>query len=150
MPNEIPAVFYSGSKYDFHLIIKELANEFDGQFDCIAKYTEKCKTFSIPIEKEVLKIDKEGNKTTEFISYNIKFIDSMKFMATSRSNLGVQYINRRSPIPINLLAIYPYLGVQYINRRSPIPINLLVIYPYKYMDDWEKFIKVILPEKKEF
>ena len=98
MPNEIPAVFYSGSKYDFHLIIKELANEFDGQFDCIAKYTEKCKTFSIPIEKEVLKIDKEGNKTTEFISYNIKFIDSMKLWQhldqTLESNIligGVRY-----------------------------------------------------------
>ena len=28
VPNEIPAVFHNGSKYDYHYIIKQLANEF--------------------------------------------------------------------------------------------------------------------------
>ena len=46
-----------------------------------------CKTFSVPIKRELVRIDREGNKTTEFISYKIKFIDSMRFMATSLSNL---------------------------------------------------------------
>ena len=40
------------------------------------------KTFSIPMEKEVTNIDKDGN-----ISYNIKFINSARFMASSLSNL---------------------------------------------------------------
>ena len=35
MPNEIPVGFHNGSKYDYHFIIKELANEFEGQFECI-------------------------------------------------------------------------------------------------------------------
>ena len=35
MPNEIPVIFHNGSNYDYHLIIKELANEFDGQFECL-------------------------------------------------------------------------------------------------------------------
>ena len=30
--NEIPVVFHNGSKYDYHFIIKELANEFEGPF----------------------------------------------------------------------------------------------------------------------
>ena len=34
-----------------------------------------------------MKIDKEGNKTSEFISHEIKLIDSMRFMVTSLSNL---------------------------------------------------------------
>ena len=34
-----------------------------------------------------MKIGKKGNKTTEFISYKIKFINNMVFMATSLSNL---------------------------------------------------------------
>ena len=34
-----------------------------------------------------MKIGKKVNKTTEFISYKIKFINSMVFMATSLSNL---------------------------------------------------------------
>ena len=62
MPNEIPVVFDNGSNHDYHLIIKELANEFEGQFECLGEKTEKCKTFSVPMEKEVLKVDKAGNK----------------------------------------------------------------------------------------
>ena len=46
-----------------------------------------CKTFSVPIKKEVIKIDKDGNKSVETISYKIKFIDSMRFMTTSLSKL---------------------------------------------------------------
>ena len=38
--NEIPVVFHNGSKYDYHFIIKELANEFEGQFECISKNNE--------------------------------------------------------------------------------------------------------------
>ena len=34
-----------------------------------------------------MKIDKEGNKINEFISHEIKLIDSMRFMVTSLSNL---------------------------------------------------------------
>ena len=30
--NEIPAVFHNGSKYDYHFIVKELANKFKEQF----------------------------------------------------------------------------------------------------------------------
>ena len=36
-PKEIPAVFYNGSQYDHHFIIKELAEEFKGQFECLKK-----------------------------------------------------------------------------------------------------------------
>ena len=38
--NEIPVVFHNGSKYDYHFIIKELANESEGQFECISKNNE--------------------------------------------------------------------------------------------------------------
>ena len=30
MPNEIPVVFHNGLSYDYHFIIKELANELEG------------------------------------------------------------------------------------------------------------------------
>ena len=55
MPNEIPVIFDNGSNYDYHFMIKELANEFDGKFECLRENTEKYKKFSIPIEKEVKK-----------------------------------------------------------------------------------------------
>ena len=43
--------------------------------------------FSIPIEKEVIEIDEDGNGRVVTISYQIKFIDSARFMATSLSSL---------------------------------------------------------------
>ena len=57
VPNEIPAVFHNGLNYDHHFIIKELANEFEGQFECLGENTEKYKNLSIPVEKIVSKIN---------------------------------------------------------------------------------------------
>ena len=87
MSNEILVAFHSGSNYDYHFIIKELAKESEGNFECLREDTEKCKTFSIPIEKEVLGIDKDGNESFAIISYKIKLTDSTRFMETSSSNL---------------------------------------------------------------
>ena len=42
----------------------------------------------MPIEKEVKKIDKDGNESVVAISYKIRFIDSVRFMTTSLSNLA--------------------------------------------------------------
>ena len=67
--------------------MKELANEFKGKFECLGENTEKYKPFSVPIEIEVIKIDKDGNKSIVTISYKIKFFDSARFMETSISNL---------------------------------------------------------------
>ena len=39
---EIPVVFHT---YDYHFIIKELAEEFKGQFECLREKTEKYITF---------------------------------------------------------------------------------------------------------
>ena len=82
-PNETLVVFHIGSNYDYHFIIKELSNEFEGQFECLGENTEKCKKFSVPIEKEVTNIDKDGNESVVTISYKIKFIDSARFMVSS-------------------------------------------------------------------
>ena len=88
VPNEIPVVFHKGSIYDYHIIIKELANEFEGIFECLGETTEKYKKFSVSMEKEVIKVDKDGKKNVATISYKIKFIDNGRFMATSLSNLA--------------------------------------------------------------
>ena len=51
--NEIPAVFHNGSPYNYHFIIKGLAEEFEGQFECLGENTEKCITFSVPIKNRL-------------------------------------------------------------------------------------------------
>ena len=61
IPKEIPVVFHNGSTYDYHFIIKKLAEEFEGEFECLGENTEKYITFSVPIKKETTKQDKDGN-----------------------------------------------------------------------------------------
>ena len=62
-------VFHNGSNYNYHFIIKELAEEFKKQFPCLGENTEKYMIFTVPIEKEVLRIDKNGEEITKNISY---------------------------------------------------------------------------------
>ena len=38
-------VFHNGSTYDYHFIIKELAKEFEEQFECLGENTENYITF---------------------------------------------------------------------------------------------------------
>ena len=47
---------------DYHFIIKKLAEEFERQLTCFGKNTEKCISFSIPIEKEVTRIHRKEKK----------------------------------------------------------------------------------------
>ena len=51
VPKEISVVFHNGSTYDYHFIIRQLAKEFKGNFDCLGGNTEKYITFSVPIKK---------------------------------------------------------------------------------------------------
>ena len=71
------------SNYDCQIVIKELANEFEGQLECLGGNTENYKTFSISIEKEVANIDKDGNETVGTIFYKINFINNARFMGSS-------------------------------------------------------------------
>ena len=65
-------VFHNESTYDHHFIIKQLAKVFKGNFDYLGENTEKYITSSVPIN---------------VVIYNLKFIDSYRFMSTSLSSL---------------------------------------------------------------
>ena len=75
--------FHNEFNYDYHFIIKELAEEFKKQFTCLGKNTEKYITFTIPIEKEVTIIDKNREEITKNIFYILQFVDSARFMVSS-------------------------------------------------------------------
>ena len=67
VPKKIPMAFHNGSNYDYHFIIKELAEKFKKQFTCLGENTEKYITFIVPIEKEVTKIDKNEKEISQKI-----------------------------------------------------------------------------------
>ena len=74
-----PLIFHSGSIYDCHFIIKKLAEEFEGEFECLGEITEEYIIFSVPHKKE--------NDNGKKITYKLKLIDSYRFMSASLSNI---------------------------------------------------------------
>ena len=179
IPKEIPAVFDNGSTYDYHFIIKELVKEFDGNFECLGENTEKCITFSAPIEK---KIENKDIETT----YKIKFINSYRFMLMPLSKLidnlseGIHNntcINCKSCLDyvrstkneklilkcFNCKQYYEKkfnkelikrFGSTYEFRDKDLNKFILLlrkgVYPYEYMDNWERFNDTSLPSKESF
>ena len=51
VPKKIPTVFDNGSTYDYYFVIKKIAEEFKGDFECLGENTEKYITFSVPLKK---------------------------------------------------------------------------------------------------
>ena len=66
---KIPIAFHNGSNYIYHFMIKKLAEEFKKQFTRLGENTEIYITFTVPIEKEVKRIDRNGEEITKNISY---------------------------------------------------------------------------------
>ena len=64
-----------------------LVKEFETKFNYLGENTEKYKTFSVPIAKEVKKIDIYGEKITKTIFYKLQFIERARFTASSLPNL---------------------------------------------------------------
>ena len=178
--NEIPIVFHNGSTYDYHFIIKELAKEFDGNFECLGENTEKYITFSVPLKKEI----KNKNKIIE-ITYKIKFIDSFRFMSTSLSKLVdnlseglhnnrcvdckscLDYMKTKDEKLIlrcfsckknyekdfNKELIKRFANTYSFCSKDLNKFILLLrkgVYPYEYMDNWERFDETSLPDKESF
>ena len=178
VPKNIPVIFHNGSTYDYHFIIKELASEFDGNFECLGENTEKYITFFVPIKKKI------NNKNID-ITYKIKFIDSFRFMATSLLKLvdnltdnihNDKCIKCKSNLcfvrAINEMLIFKCIDCEkeyekefnkelierfantykFCNNDLDKFIMLLRkgVYPYEYIDEWDKFIEKVLPGKESF
>ena len=178
IPKNIPVIFHNGSTYDYHFIIKELACEFDGNFECLGESTEKYITFSVPIKKRI------EDKNMD-ITYKIKSIDKFRFMATSLSKLvdnltdnihNDKCIKCKSNLcfvramnetllfkcidcekeyekEINKELIETFANTyKFCNNDINKFIMLLRkgVYPYEYMDGWNKFNEKLIPCKELF
>ena len=69
VPETIPKAFHNGSNYDYHFIMKELAEEFKKQYTCLGENNQKYITFTVPIENQVTRTDKNGVEITKAMSY---------------------------------------------------------------------------------
>ena len=82
MPKFIPVIFHNGSRYDNHLIIRQISKDFNGYFKCTGENTEKYITFSMNVVKKDTSINKKRPET-----YRLRFIDSYRFMGSGLENL---------------------------------------------------------------
>ena len=85
IPSYIPIVFHNLSGYDAHLIIRELGKKFDtGKIGVITENNEKYISFYIDVVVD--RYEDELGKIKEK-KIQLKFIDSMRFMASSLDSL---------------------------------------------------------------
>ena len=66
-------VFPKESNYDYSFIINQLAKEFEQHFNCLGEKLKYSYFFSVPIEKEVARINKSREKI-----YHKKFYENLK------------------------------------------------------------------------
>ena len=135
IPSYIPVVAHNLARYDIHLFIKELGENFES-IGVIAK-KEDYISFSVNISVDSYK-DKNGEEKEKFME--LKFIDSFKFMATSLDSLTKILVGRGQ----RLARFEKYSESQYklLTRKG--------IYPYEYMTSWDKFEETELPPIEAF
>ena len=84
IPSYIPILFHNLSRYDAHLFIRKLGKKFDkGKIGVIAENKEKYISFNVDVVVDKY-LDKEGKER----KIQLRFIDSMRFMASSLDALS--------------------------------------------------------------
>ena len=141
---EIPVLFHNGYVYDYYFIIKYLAREFEGNFECLGENIEKYISFTAPFKKVIN--DKESK-------YKIRISDSYRFMQDSLSNL----VDNLSELKIdkidNDVLIKRFYNTYQLSDNDINKFKLLLrkrVYPYEYMDSWKRFNERELPSKDKF
>ena len=76
-------VFHNGSTSDYHFIIKQLAEDFKGQFECLGENTEKYITFPVPIKED---------DNSKIMAYKLKFIDAIDLCKVNYQTLLIIYL----------------------------------------------------------
>ena len=149
--------------------------------------TEIYITFSVPIKKQITKIDKDGSDKIVDISYKIQFTESFRFMSSSLSslvnNLAADEIKNIFPYECedcnnkldylrfkdNSMLLKCFQCNSWYKKQFKYDLinkfkntyefchkdisKLLLrqdVYPCEYMDSWERFDEISLPDKEAF
>src|SRR4029078_1117164 len=136
LSSTIPVLFPNLRGYDSHHLIKELGR-FKKSISVIPNNMEKYMSFSVG--KKVNYKDEHGDEKQKEV-FNLKFIDSFQFMASSLDQLVKDLRNN---------------GIdkfKYTQQEFGVNADIMVrkgVYPYSFIDSWDKFdmdIKDLKPE----
>ena len=134
-PLVLPVIFHNLQGYDAHLFIKQLARLL-GDLNCIPSTEEKYISFSKSIKVDEYRSNKSGLMVP--INFELRFIDSFKFLQTSLANL------------VGNLQPDDFHNTKQVFKKN---VNLLTrkgVYPYDYVSSLEKLSETQLPPKEEF
>ena len=133
----LPVIFHNLQGYDSHLFIKQLSR-LPGELNCIPSTEEKYISFSKKIKVDEYMSRRTGE--TVSVNFELRFIDSYKFLQTSLANL----VGNLQPDDFhNTKAII----------KDPKAVELLTrkgVYPYDYVTSIESLSETRLPPKSEF
>ena len=133
-PKVLPVIFHNLQGYDAHLFIKQLAR-LEGKLDCIPSTEEKYISFSTTIKVGEYK-DYSGLSFD--IKFEIRFLDSFKFLQTSLANL----VSNLSPDDFHNTKQVFKSNTELLTRKG--------VYPYDYVSSLDKLSETQLPPKEEF
>ena len=133
-PKILPVIFHNLQGYDAHLFIKELAR-LPGDLFCIPSTEEKYISFS-----KKIKVDEYPGYYGALIPlyFEIRFIDSFKFLQTSLANL------------VGNLQPEDFLNTKKVFKKNVDLLTRKGVHPYDYVSSIEKLSETQLPPKEEF
>ena len=134
-PLLLPVLFHNLQGYDAHLFIKELA-ALRGDFSCIPSTEEKYISFSKDFKFDEFICPKNGGMRS--LKFEIRFIDSFKFLQTSLANL------------VSNLQPQDFINTRYIFKQNTDLLTRKGVFPYDYVSSLKKLDEKQLPPKEEF
>ncbi|XP_073237698.1 uncharacterized protein [Porites lutea] len=133
-PRVLPVIFHNLQGYDSHLFIKQLSN-IPGRLECIPSTEEKYISFSKHFKVGEYK-DIRGMIIP--ITFEIRFIDSFKFLQTSLSNL----VGNLKPDDLH--------NTKKVFKSNSSLLTRKGVYPYDYVSSLEKLSETNLPPPEKF
>ena len=134
-PLILPMVFHNLQGYDSHLLIKQLA-KVSGDLFCIPSTEENYISFS---KKIIVGEHFSRNKgTTLSIKFEIRFIDSFKFLQTSLANL------------VSNLQPTDFKNLNRVIKENALLLSRKGCYPYDYVSSIDILQETKLPSKELF
>ena len=143
-PMILPVVFHNLQGYDAHLFTKQLSS-IPGELNCISSTEETYISFSKKIKVDKYKSKKAGEMVSLY--FEIRFIDSFKFLQTSLANL----VSNLQPDDFHNTKEIMKDNISHGTQQSW--VNLLTrkgVYPYDYVSSIDKLTEKQLPPIEEF
>ena len=129
----LPVIFHNLQGYDAHLFIKQLAC-LPGALNCIPSTEEKYISFSKKIKVDEYRSRRNGE--TIPLYFEIRFIDSFKFLQTSLANL----VGNLQPDDFHNTKQVFKENVELLTRKG--------VYPYDYVSSFEKLTEHTITTKR--